>query len=90
MGFPRQKYWSGLPCPSPGDLPDSQVDPGFPALVGEFFTDKPPGKTKGPREDPSLSLPASVAPGMTWASFDYITPISASSSTWLNLFCLRL
>ena len=27
MGFPRQKYWSGLPCPPPGDLPDPRIEP---------------------------------------------------------------
>ena len=32
MGFPRQEYWSGLPLPSPGDLPDPGIEPGSPAL----------------------------------------------------------
>ena len=36
--FSRQEYWSGLPCPPPGDLPDSGIEPVSPALVGEFFT----------------------------------------------------
>ena len=31
-GFPRQEYWSGLPFPSPGDLPDPGIEPGSPAL----------------------------------------------------------
>ena len=41
MGFPRQEYWSGLPCPPPGGLPDPGIEPTFlmsPALTGEFFT----------------------------------------------------
>ena len=41
MGFPRQEYWSGLPFPSLGDLPDPVTEPMsllFPALAGEFFT----------------------------------------------------
>ena len=37
MGFPRQEYWSGLPFPSPGDLPDSGIKPKSPALAGRFF-----------------------------------------------------
>ena len=40
MGFPRQEYWSGLPSPPPGDLPDPKIEPTFPvssALAGEFF-----------------------------------------------------
>ena len=40
MGFSRQEYWSGLPCPPPGHLPDPETEPGslrFPALAGKFF-----------------------------------------------------
>ena len=44
MGFPRQEYWSVLPFPSPGDLPDSGVKPRSPALAGGFLTAEPPGK----------------------------------------------
>ena len=46
MGFPRQEYWSGLPCPYPGDLPDSRIKPESPALAGGFFTTQLPGKPK--------------------------------------------
>ena len=41
MGFSRQEYWSGLPCPSPGDLPNLGTEPASltsPALAGRFFT----------------------------------------------------
>ena len=47
MGFSRQEYWSGLPCPPPGDLPDPGIEltsPVSPALAGQFFTTVPPGK----------------------------------------------
>ena len=37
MGFPRQEYWSGLPFPSLGDLPDPEIEPASPALTGGFF-----------------------------------------------------
>ena len=43
MGSPRQEYWSGLPFPSPGDLPDP-ASPATPVLVGGFSTAQPPGK----------------------------------------------
>jgi len=38
MGFPRQEYWSGLPFPSPEDLPNPGIKATSPALVGKFFT----------------------------------------------------
>ena len=41
MGFSRQEYWSGLPCPPPGDLPNEGIETASltsPALVGRFFT----------------------------------------------------
>ena len=44
MGFPRQENWDGLPLPSPGDLPDSGIEPTSPALADRFFTTEPPGK----------------------------------------------
>ena len=44
MAFSRQKYWSGLPFPPLGDLPDSRIKPMSPALAGRFFTAQPPGK----------------------------------------------
>ena len=44
VGFPRQEYWSGLPFPSPGDLPDPGTEPLSPAVVDGFFTPEPPGQ----------------------------------------------
>ena len=41
MGFPRQEYWSRLPCPPPGDLPHPGIKPKAPALAGGFFTNEP-------------------------------------------------
>ena len=56
-GFSRQEYWSGLPCPSPGDLPDPGIEPRSPALQALYhlnstqvsgilasFLSEPPGK----------------------------------------------
>ena len=48
MGFPRQEYWSGLPFPSPGDLPDPGIEsksPASPELAGGLFTTEPPGNS---------------------------------------------
>ena len=44
MRFPRQEYWSGLPCPSPGDLPEPGMGPKCPALQVDSFPSEPPGK----------------------------------------------
>ena len=44
MGFSKQEYWSGLPFPSPGDLPNPGIEPGSPALEANTLTSEPPGK----------------------------------------------
>ena len=51
----RQEHWSGLPFPSPGDLPNPGTGPSFPALADGFFTTGPAGK-----------LPQSLLPGSYW------------------------
>ena len=43
MGFSRQEYWSGLPFPSPGDLPDPGIKPKSPILQADALTSEPPG-----------------------------------------------
>jgi len=45
MEFSRQEYWSGLPCPSPEDLPDPRIENGSPALQADSLLSEPPGKT---------------------------------------------
>ena len=44
LGFARQEYWSGLPFPSPGDLPDPVIEPASPALPDGLLTAEPSGK----------------------------------------------
>ena len=44
MEFPGQEYWSGLPFPPPGNLPDPESEDSSPALAGGFSTTEPPGK----------------------------------------------
>ena len=44
VGFSRQEYWSGLPFPSLGDLPDPGIEPGSPALQADSLPSEPPGK----------------------------------------------
>ena len=45
MGFSRQDYWSGWPFPSPGDLPNPEIEPGSPALEADALPFEPPGKS---------------------------------------------
>ena len=45
MGFSRQEYWSGLPFPSPGDLPNPGIKPRSPALQADTLPSEPPGKS---------------------------------------------
>ena len=50
MELPRQEYWSGLPFPFPGDLPDRPgIEPMSLVLAGGFFPTEPPGKPQGAR-----------------------------------------
>ena len=66
MGFPRQEYWSGLPCPPPGDLPNPGIKPVSlmsPSLAGRFFTtsqvvlSRKPNKLFNPCESHRRGLP---------------------------------
>ena len=44
MAFPMEKYWSGLPFPSPREIPNPEIKPASPALADRFFTTEPPEK----------------------------------------------
>ena len=52
MGSSRQEYWSGLPFPSPGDLPNPGIEPGSPALQADALSSEPPGKHTRSRNKP--------------------------------------
>ena len=69
MGFSRQECWSGLPFPSPGDLPNPGIEPMSPVLACGFFTTEPPAKPKGVslallyRETEAVSFPYLLSDG---------------------------
>ena len=46
MEISRQEYWSGLPFPSLGDLPNPGIEPGSPVLRADALPSEPPGKPK--------------------------------------------
>ena len=59
LGFSRQEYWSGMPFPPPGDLPDPGIIPmslASPVLADGFFTAEPPGKPKYRWADPKAQF----------------------------------
>ena len=53
-GFPRQEHWSGLPFPSPGNLPETGIEPTLSAVAGRVSTTEPPGRPQ--ESDYCLSL----------------------------------
>ena len=59
MGFSRQECWSGLPFPSPGDLPDPEIEPGSPALQADALPSEPPGKPYGRLWDVMVKMKSS-------------------------------
>ena len=60
MGFSRQEYWGGLPFPSPGDLPNSGMEPRSPALQADALPSEPPGKLPDfPQKNSFKMLPSS-------------------------------
>ena len=62
VGFSRQEYWSGLPSPSLGDLPDLGVEPRSPALQADSLPSEPPSKPNYQLTDEKLSLETSGLP----------------------------
>ena len=74
MGFPRQEYWSGFPCPPSRDLPDPGIkltSPGGSCTVGRFFTSEPLEKAHMGTQvvlKPMASLVCCSPPGgVTWS-----------------------
>ena len=69
MEFPRQEYWSGLPFPLPGVLPDPGLEPESPELAGGFYTSEPPQKP-AVTKDPGKRVPPTEWAWGTPCSFD--------------------
>ena len=78
MGFSRQKYWSGLPFPSPEDLPDPGVKPRSPALQADALTSEPPGK-------PLCYLPFSDSVQSLSGVWLFVTPWTVTCQASLSL-----
>ena len=75
MGFSRQEYWSGVPGPPPGDLPDPGIQPRSPALQARSLPSEPPGNP--------LCLPSPLSgPGFLWLPQPSITNWGCLSQSW--------
>ena len=53
MVFFKQEYWSGLPCLSPGELPDPGIEPQSPTLQADSLLSEPPGKPRFQNQSPA-------------------------------------
>ena len=68
MGFSRQEYWSRLPFPSPGDLPNPSIELGSSALQADSLPSQPPGKDLGysTEEGSEVLISAGFPPRGRW------------------------
>ena len=85
MGFSRQEYWSDLPFPSPGDLPDpgiETVSPAAPASADRISTTEPPGKLHYQHPPPVGIFVTSDEPTLTHPCMLHITGLP-----WWCMFC---
>ena len=86
MGFSRQEHWSGLPFPSPADLPHSRIEPGSPALQADSLLSEPPGK-------PSFYVLGNFPKKSTakeYSNYHTIALISHASKVMLKILQARL
>ena len=81
MGFSEQEYWSGLPFPSPGELPNPGIEPKSPALQADALTSEPPGKKNSKiLLYVSLEVEPGPCPKDLLFFLDYPSLVSVSSS----------
>ena len=81
MGFSRQQYWSGLPFPSPGDLPDPGIEPRSLTFQVDALTSKPPGKP------PQAALPSLNSYSTSKTQFKVLSLGTSDFSHWSGLQC---
>ena len=88
MGFSGQEYWSGLPFPSPGDLPDPGIKPWSPAFQADTLTSEPPGKSLNAKKQ--TGYPQSSESCVTHPLLKHLTeiaPMSECPRGYLIGFC---
>ena len=67
MKFSRLEYWSGLPFPFPGDLPDPGIEPGSPTLQADALPSEPPGKPSHNVETTQMSINVCTSNGIIFS-----------------------
>ena len=67
MGFSRQEYWSGLPFPSPGNLPDAGIEPGSPGFRQTVSLSEPSGKSYS-----AIKKNEIMSFSMTWIDLEFV------------------
>ena len=83
MGFCRQEYWSGLPVPSPGDVPHPRIEPGSPTLEADALTSSCIGEGNGsPLQCSCLENPRD---GGAWWAAVYGVAQSQTRLKWLSI-----
>ena len=90
MEFSRQEYWSGLPCPPPGDLPDPGIKPAFPALQTDSVPSKPPGRLSPNSTWYLINIWFPRFPSYASPNPDLCTPIRVSSANFKSDHVLSL
>ena len=83
MAFSRQEYWSGLPCPPPGDLPNPGIEPGSPALQGDSLPLSHQGSPSG-IEAELKCLKGWDPLGTCGITRVHISPVWAALAGWLK------
>ena len=73
MEFSRQEYWSGLPFPSPGNIPDPGIKPRSPTLQADALLSEPPGK---PKEGPERILQ------IFWEKYKLVLQPGTTDKAW--------
>ena len=91
LGFSRQEYWSGLPFPSPGELPDPGIEPRSPALQADALTSEPPGKPNRALRAFAIncSFTSDAPPWIPLAVIHLLQVLRSSSGLWLDFLATR-
>ena len=82
MGFSRQGYCSGLPFPSPGDLPNPGIEPRSPTLQADSLTSEPPGKPSHRFRDPKFGALDLIMHILTHQVIGMPTRLKSHSTTY--------